>query len=438
MANDSKSKFQLIITVVLIFFIIVAVLIFSGAIKTGGKAQTEGVGTVVIWGTIKSGPLNLLFENLSAQAKTYRIKYEYKSPEKFDRELIEALASGTGPDMIFLPNDLAIRYADKVLPLPETTYPKALFQDTFITESNLYLGSKGILGLPITVDPMVMYYNESLLESAGLARPPVTWNELTALVPALSSVDESFTVKQSAIALGEFDNISYARDVISLLMMQYGSPIMGRDGTKLVPALRSSTSQLSPAESAMEFYMSFSNPVSPNYTWNAGLDNSRDMFISGRLAFYIGYASELFYIQSKNPNLNFNMTMVPQLSTIGAKLTFGKMNSLAVMKNSKNINTAIVAIGALTGPDYAGGVAVNLSLPPARRDLLSQKQEIPYVDTFYKSSLIARGWYNPSESDSNALFRAMIRSIKSGELGIDDAIDRLDTELGLLVNGIEL
>lgn len=441
MAQEKGSKFQLILLAVFGFFVIVAVMIFSGAIKIG-KSTTSTAGTpIMLWGTIpKSGMVQLL-DTINANNKAFRLSYEYVPSKDFDRNLIEALASGKGPDLIFLPNDLIIRYSDKVYQIPYTNYPQKQFQDTFISEADLYLGSKGIFGLPVTVDPLVLYYNKAMLDSAGIPVPPKTWQDIIALIPRLTISDTAYNISQSTIALGEFDNISNSKDILSMLMMQFGTTVVSRNEDRLESTINNTagTTQYRPGPEAFEFYSKFSNPAeSTTYTWNAGLENSRDMFIGGSMAFYIGYASELFYIKERNPNLDFNVTLAPQVEGAKLKTTYGRMNSIAITKNSKNLAVAFSVATTLTGPEIAGEIATTLSLPPARRDLLSLPQSSPYVQIFNQSSLISKAWHDPSGPDTTVLFKNALRSIKTGVENSDTVVNKLDTQFDILLNQIRI
>jgi multiple sugar transport system substrate-binding protein len=440
MAQEKSSKFQLILLAVFGVFVIVAVLIFSGALTIGKSASTVKAN-LTLWGDIPQKTMSPLMDKINGDNEAFKLSYKYVPNDSFDEVLIESLASGTGPDLVFLPNDLIIRYSDKVYPIPYTNYPLKQFQDTFISESELYLGSKGIFGLPVTVDPLVLFYNQAMLDSSGIALPPKTWQEIVDLIPRLTISDESYNVSQSTIALGEFNNISNAKEIISLLMMQYGTSIVSRQQDKLVSTINDSIggTQFRPGPRALEFYSKFSNPAeTATYTWNAGLENSRNMFIAGNMAFYIGYASELFYIKERNPNLDFNVTLVPQIDNAKIKTTFGRMNSIAITKNSKNVASAFSVATQLTGPQFAGIIASSLSLPPARRDLLSKPQAIPYVSVFYQSSLISKAWHDPSGPDTTMLFSDALRKIKSGAENPDQVTNRLDTQFDILLNPIRI
>ena len=49
------------------------------------------------------------------------------------------------------------------------------------------------------------------------------------------------------------------------------------------------------------------------------------MFTSGKLAFYLGRASELFKIQSVNPNLSFDVSSMLQTRGTNTKRTYGEI-----------------------------------------------------------------------------------------------------------------
>jgi len=86
----------------------------------------------------------------------------------------------------------------------------------------------------------------------------------------------------------------------------------------------------------MRFYTEFSKSNKDSYTWNRSLPPSRSMFEAGDLALYFGYASEYKAIKLKNPHLNFDVAMMPQVGPTATKLTFGRMYGVGVVSASKN------------------------------------------------------------------------------------------------------
>ncbi|MCD5396682.1 MAG: hypothetical protein LRZ98_00730 [Candidatus Pacebacteria bacterium] len=55
------------------------------------------------------------------------------------------------------------------------------------------------------------------------------------------------------------------------------------------------------------------------------MPNSRDVFLSGKLATYFGFSSELRGLRLKNPNLNFDIAMVPNPKKKEKKQVFARV-----------------------------------------------------------------------------------------------------------------
>lgn len=431
-----SSTFQIVVTGAFIFFLIMGVLLFSGLIKIGGKkAQTEGSGTVVLWGTIDKQDLNEFIEALNFSTdNAYTVSYVEKREETFDSELVEALASGKGPDLFLLPESSILRHKDRVIEYPYQSFPERTFKDLFISEANLYLSDTGVLALPLTVDPLVLYYNQDILESEGISRPPVYWEDLIAMAPKLTKKDSSGNPIKSTIALGTFENTNHAKSIIANLFFQIGNPIVSN--IKGVPTNTFYDSRNAKAsEAAMAFYTDFSNPQRQVYSWNRSKPSAIESFIAGDSVFYIGRASELFSIESANPNLRFDVSKIPQAKGQGTlQSTNGRMMAVAVSKASKNLNTAYIAAKKMADKEFSEKISAALSIPSARRDLLSVKPEKnPYISVFYDSALIARGWLDPNPAKTDEIFSSMIANINSGRTPIGSAISNASSQIDSLI-----
>lgn len=425
------SNFQYIVLGTFGFFIIVGVLIFSGFVP-GLKSQNANnlSGTAVVWGTIPESSMGNLLEDFNRDYKPTVAVYVEKNSATFDRELTEALASGAGPDIIMLPRDLIYRHADKVLRIPYASISERVFRDTFVQEGELYLTSTGILALPVRLDPMVMYFNRDSLSNAGISLPPKTWEEIVAMAPQLVVKDQSGNLIKSAVAFGEYSNVLYAKDIISLLAMQAGNKIVSRSGTGFRSVFsEGANTSLRPADEALRYYTNFSNPVQPVYSWDKSLPNSRDAFISGSLAFYFGYAGELFGIRSKNPHLNFDVAKVPQTEGASAGVTIGNIDGLAVLKTSKNPAVALYVAETMAGQDFSAKLAQKLFLPPSRRDLLSVKPTDAFMNVFFDSALMSRGWIDPSSPDTSNIFSELVENIVSGRMRVNEAVNNASSEI---------
>ena len=427
------NLFKVVILGIFGLFTVVAVLIFAGIIPLGkGDPSTTVKGEVTLWGTIPRdmlrGPLEIFHRDNSG---SFSVDYVEKREEVFDRDLVEALASGVGPDMIFLPQDLILRHNNKIFPIPYESMSARDFQNSFIEEGELYLRDEGIISLPFSIDPLVMYWNRDIFSGAGIVRPPETWDELFTLTPQLTRSDETLNILRSAVSLGEYRNIDHAKDIISLLMMQAGTPIvtMNKLGEPKSVLGESFSTLTPPAQSAVRFYTEFSNSAKSFYSWNRSLPQAKDLFIAGDLAIYFGYASEHLDIQAKSPNLNFDVAVIPQTLDADRKTTFGRVMGVSVLKSSKNIQTAFFASFLLTGTDFIRLFTDENQLPPVRRDLLEAKPDRASSEVFNNSALISRGWLDPNPQETDTIFRNMIENIVSGQRRLSEAVSRADSEL---------
>ena len=439
------TNFQTILIAVFLAFFVFAVLIFSGLIKIGGLSGNSAVpqGKIVIWGTFPEGELAKVFEDATAVSKDLLINYVRKPEATYEQTLLEAFASGTGPDLFILSADMIARNEGFIYKLPFANYPEKTFRDSFIDGADIFLAPDGVIGFPIVVDPMVLYYNRDLLSNEGLSQPPLYWNELFALNTRLTTENPDGSISRSMVGLGLFDNINHAKDILATLFIQNGNGIMSRAPTGgYMPVFNEagvSSGGKTATEAVLDFYTDFANPSTEAYSWNRVLPNTLDMFTSGRLAFYFGRASELFKIQSMNPNLSFDVTSILQTKGAPNKRTFGAIYAIAVNKRSPNATAGFGVAGLLTAGDNAKNFATALSLPPASRALLSQRPtDNPYIFTFFDSAVFTRSWLDPNTKATDTIFSGLIQNIVSNRYQTNDAINKAHGELGLLVPAVQV
>jgi ABC-type glycerol-3-phosphate transport system substrate-binding protein len=154
------------------------------------------------------------------------------------------------------------------------------FKDTFIEGSEVYMAPEGVLGMPISVDPLVMYWNRQLFQDAQITEPPKYWDEFYKLASVLSKKDGALNISKSAVAFGEFGNIAHAKEIILNLAMQAGTPITVWKDNKVESVFDHQNGKPTiPAEAAVNFYTEFSNPAKPSYSWNRSLVNSTNYFL---------------------------------------------------------------------------------------------------------------------------------------------------------------
>lgn len=424
------TNFQIALTGIFVFFIVLGVILFAGF--KGNNATVSG--NVVIWGTLDQNIINNLLNEIKNQDTSFKgVSYkQISNADNFDSQLAEAMASGKGPDAFFLPQYSILKNKDKIVPISFNSFPLRDFKDRFIEEGELYLTNEGILALPFMVDPLVMYWNRDIFTRAGIANPPKNWDEFFSLSGKITKKDSNLNILKSAVSFGEFRNVNNAKEIISALIMQAGSPITARRNSYTESVLGMGVANTFPAEEAVDFYTQFSNPVKPVYSWNRSLDSSEKSFLAGDLAVYFGFASELNTLRAKNPNLNFDVTNLPQVKQ-GSNTTFGKMIGIAIAKSSLNPQGAFNALMTITNDTSLSLVSGLTNLPPVSRTLLSTKPIDPYFSVFYDSALLSKGWLDPNYQETNNIFQEMVESIESGKYNVHDSVQKADSDLGALL-----
>lgn len=424
------TKFQIILTAVFGIFLVGGVIIFSAY-----RGSSDSAVEVVIWGTMPSTSFSNIVQGTSLyQSKQYKINYIEKSADTFDAEFIEALASGQGPDLFMLPSEKILKHRNKIFPIPYDVYTERQFKDSFIEGAEVYMAPEGILGLPVSADPLVMYWNRAIFRDARLTEPPKYWDEFYELAALISKKDGALNISKSAVAFGEFANIAHAKEIILNLAMQAGTPVVvWGDKNPLNVFEYTYDKPVLPAEAAVNFYTEFGNPGKQSYSWNRSLTNSTNYFLGGDLALYFGKASEIRVLQLKNPNLNFDVALVPVSREGGVDVSFTDFNAFAITKASNKINAAFGVMSILAQSDAGKLWLQETGLPPVRRELLRVKPKNAYQSVFYESVIRSKTWLDPEPVESNKVFRTMIESITSGRSRTLEAVSAASRELSNLL-----
>ena len=424
------SKFQIILLAVFGVFIVLGVVAFSLYRGSGG----ENVA-MTVWGDIAPEDFGLLLTTSAiSQDRMFSVNYVEKSTETIEAEFTEALARGTGPDLIILTQDQLWKNKAKLLAIPYTSINERDFKTAFIEEGELFLDETGIYALPLSIDPLVLYYNRDLLSNARQAQHIQYWDEIYAAATNLSKRDAAGNIVLSVMALGEARNIPHAKDIFSLLLLQAGTPITGFVNKELRSQISNSYGLLvSPGETALDFYTQFSNPTKVYFSWNRSLIDAQTHFTSGDSAYYLGFASEFRVLKNKNPILNLGISIVPQSRVSGKSITFGRLRAVAISRGASNPAIALALANKLVSREVALSLSQILSLPPVRRDLLSLKPNDAILPVFYDAALQSKGWLDPDSTATKTIFSEAIESVTSGRARAVEAINKASREIEALI-----
>lgn len=418
------NSFQTIVLGIFGFFIIAGLIVIATVKSAGNTPATQ----VMMWGSTPAGYIQPLLPEFFDK-DIINVTYRKIPADQLDKELLEALASGTGPDMVIMPAELLLRYRDKIVFVPYENYSDRLFRDSFTQGAELFLEPVGISALPFSVDPLLMYYNRDMLDNERIISSPKFWDEFLGLGNKLTRRDRIGNISRSAVALGGYSNVENAKEIIVSMLLQSGNPVVTQDANG---RFYSALEQTGTAP-VLDFYTEFANPLKPSYSWNRAQPNSRSSFLSSRLAIYFGLGSEYAGLREANPNLNFDAAYFPSPRNAPVTITYGKFSGLAVLKSSRNSSAALAVAATLSSAPAQAKFRSLSGLPPIRRDLLGARPTDAFGSILYDSSIRARGFLDPNPSESDPVFQAMIEDITSGKLKSSEAISRVHSELNKLI-----
>ena len=434
-SNTTTSPFKMFIFFIFFMFAAVGMIMFALFQATGGG---EDIGDVTMWGTLPEDQFTIFLTELALTDRDIsNIRYSYTPEERFNTTLIEALASGRGPDIVLLTNDQILQHRDRMFITPYEQYSTRDFKDTYIESAEALLLPEGIIGLPVAIDPMVLYWNRDLLANNQYSLPPKEWGDLFKMSQKITRRNESGNIELATIALGEFTNIRHAKDIFIAMLMQAGGNLTDLDnnGNQIATLNKKSAKGTSPAQDALRFYTSFVDPAKNTYTWSKAQPQARDAFVAGDLALYIGYASELTLMLAQNPNLNFDVVQLPQLPG-GAqerKSTVARVYALAIPKIAYNPQGAGVLLNMLTSMNASQLLEKTTGLPSPRRDLLAAEPSDALKTTFRNSAIMAQAWRDPNPLATYNILKKMVESVSSGSQRMSQAIERAQRELKVLI-----
>lgn len=380
-------------------------------------------GTLVMWGLWQES--SMMKPVIDAFEQQTGIKVEYKkiaSVATYESDLVQALAEGRGPDIFVIHHTWVNDKRGLMAPAPENIVNPKDLQTEFVDVVGEDLVRDGfVYSLPTSVDTMALFYNKDLLNAAGVARPPRTWQEFQQSVERLTKISRLGVIQQSGGAIGTAANVNRAPDIAQLLMLQSGIPIIEDNGKISISG--------DIGQRALTFYTDFANKSKRVYTWNLNQDFSIDAFAEGETAMMFNYSYHVATVQAKNPRLNFGIAKMPQISDSSTPLAFANYWPFSVSVSSSSPAAAWQFVRFLTSGQSAAAINQLQKAPPARRDNIPQVVNDPTFGVFAEQSLIATTWPRFDIVATDAIFNSMIDQVVTGATTVQDALRRAEDQL---------
>jgi ABC-type glycerol-3-phosphate transport system substrate-binding protein len=408
--------FELTLIIIFVFLAILSLIILSTFDGSGSNdGQATVVGSVSIWGTFPEDVMeSVIRQEADINESFQNVSYREISPESFSNELVNAIADGDGPDLMFVSSEMLVEMRRRIQPISYESFSLRDIRNLYLDGAEIFALSDGLYGYPMAIDPITMYWNRDILATNNFLTPPATWESLVnTYFPEIISRNSNRTINRSVVAMGEYQNIRNPFAIISTLALQGGSQMVVEQEVSgyQVRLQNSINGSGDPLTSAVDFYTRFSNPNNSLYSWNRSIAEDRSEFIAGNLAFYFGFGSEGRQLERQNPNLNFDIAEIPQGATDTVKRTYGKFYALSILRSSDNQSGAAVVLGRLGSAGVAKEIADASNLVPVHRAVVAAGSNDTYGRISYSSAVGALGWLSPDTADTQSVFSTMIRDI---------------------------
>lgn len=404
--------------IILVILLYLGVTLFSSLSPSGGGS---GKVTLTYWGLWEDpNTMQSIISAFEQQHPNITIQYEKEDPKEYSQRLLTRIQQGNGPDIFTYHSSWLPMVQSVLVPLPTSVISKDNLENNYYPVVRNDLVKNGALyGIPLGIDTLSLFVNNTMFQSAKV-QVPTSWDTFLTVARELTVKDDNGKIKVAGAAMGTFDNITHAPDILSALFMQNGV-----DVTKMEPK--------SNAADALNFYTSFATGESN--VWDNTLDPSMLAFARGNLAMYFGYSWDIFLIKASNPSLDFSIYPIPHLP--GRNITAASYWVEGVSSKSQHQKEALAFMQFLAQKNteatlYSEEAKTRLfGEPYSRSDLGETLKGNALVYPFVEQATDAKSTFFAGETFDTALNGQMngylgnaVRSVL-GNTSADSAIDTL-------------
>jgi multiple sugar transport system substrate-binding protein len=300
--------------------------------------------TLATWtGADESKELQAVIDKVNAEATEFQIVLQ-AVPSDYYTKLQTMISGNTAPDLMWLSQEYVANYAVNGALMDITDQVASLSDMPAANLDDYYPGSLAVAkydgrlyGLPWIAQPVMLYYNPAMFETAGVNPPDETWTWDT-----FKTAAEELTLKDASGTVTQYGTTFNGWPPIHMFIWQAG-------GEVIAPDLKSSPVDSPEAQMGEQFYKDII--YNPDYAVPEAVIAEQgfgEMMKAGKVAMFFGGAADDFdYAYTKDPAVpKMVMALVPK----GPKdrTTFAWTAITGVSTQTKNPDLAIKAMVALT------------------------------------------------------------------------------------------
>lgn len=378
------------------------------------------------------------FEDIiSAYETANNVKVNFIKLDKDNYELESLNRISTGKiDVWQIPYNWLPKHSNKLAPIAidratyDSAYPKVI--GDMVTINNQ------IYGYPLSVDALVLYENSksrssitkefSQQEEDTLVKSTDTWENLRDISNVITQKSGS-NITLSGLALGT-SSIPYASDILNLIMLQQGTQMTNDNHTQATfhTAANLFDGDAYPGARALDFYTSFANPKSPNFSYQESFGEVERAFANNKINYMVDYYSRQDELLRINPELVYSVKNIPQFKETENPVSWINFDILTIPNTSQNQEAALNFANYLTNSEVAAQYYKKSGNQPIINP--SYEDADPIIIQAVEN---ANFWYNPDPIQVDEIFKGAINDVvianKSSQTVLESASLRINSLL---------
>ncbi|MEW2303077.1 sugar ABC transporter substrate-binding protein [Streptomyces sp. NPDC006655] len=323
----------------------------GGGSSTGGGSN-DSPKTLTYWASNQGASIEVDKKVLQPELDKFqkqtgiKVKLEVVPWSDLLNRILTATTSGQGPDVLNIGNtwSASLQATGALLPWDAKNFAKIGGRDRFVDSALESTGAEGKdpAAVPLYSMAYALYYNKKIFADAGIAKPPVTWDELIADGKKISA-------KGKSVLGAEGGNVSENIHHVFVFAKQHGADFFTSDGKpdftndKIVAAVQQYVDLMA------------KDKVIPTGDAEYAQNQSVSDFAKGKQAMLLWQSATANLTSQGMSDSDYGIAPVPvQSGTPGTGTQVNSMVAginLAVFKNTRNLDGATKFVKFMTSDD---------------------------------------------------------------------------------------
>lgn len=433
----------------------VAILLAFILFATNRGTSTSGavVGTVNVWGSFRPEEIEPLLNIARTQYPDLKIDFTNKPESTIYTDFVSQAATNQSPDLVIVPISEVLSYVPFISPISKASLSDRVISEQFIDGVYPLNTALGMIGVPISINPMLFIANKEYLQSIFVANLPGTWEDLTGLTEQLARTAGS-TIEQPVIPLGTISQQSESYGVLLSMFLQARSTLITSQlGTNANPTSTESQvgfrSDIEGASSVMytslgsafDYFSAYARPGSNVFSWSESLGNPITLFKTKQLPLLMLSYNSLMTNFSASDLSALAITLLPLTSqdvTASKPVSYADGYVAVIPKLARNVNGAYGTAFSLIGEQAQQQIPTALKHYPILKSLLASKKDNPLDEIARKASIQSVVIPFTSRQALRDLLAKTLASYTSGRLDQDGAIVEFSNSISSMLEKLQL